>query len=88
MCEKGSQDRYNETNSICIRCRKLDARTNSHYVDIAFVISVLGRFQSFPGMDHPKDAKEVMRYLEATKTFMVVYGNGDDLETFGYPTLI
>ena len=31
--------------------------------DIAFAISVLGRFQSDPGMDHWRAAKKVLRYL-------------------------
>ena len=32
--------------------------------DIAFVVGMLGRYQSNPGMDHWKAAKKVMRYLQ------------------------
>ncbi|KAL6292092.1 hypothetical protein ACE6H2_000234 [Prunus campanulata] len=35
--------------------------------DIAFVLSVLGRFQSNPGTPHWIAAKKVLRYLQRTK---------------------
>ena len=31
--------------------------------DIAFVVGMLGRYQSNPGLDHWKAAKKVLRYL-------------------------
>ena len=31
--------------------------------DIAFVVSMLGRYQSNPGMDHWRAAKKVLRYI-------------------------
>lgn len=43
--------------------------------DLAFSISVLGRFQANP---------KVMRYLQRTKNFMLVYKMVDNLELFGY----
>ena len=36
-------------------------------LDIAFVISVLGRYLSRPGMAHWRAAKRVMRYLQGVK---------------------
>ena len=52
--------------------------------DIAFAISVLGRFQSDPGMDHWRAAKKVLRYLQRTKDFMLTYRHSDLLEVIGY----
>jgi hypothetical protein len=34
---------------------------------IAFVVGMLGRYQSNPGLDHWRSAKKVMRYLQRTK---------------------
>ena len=35
--------------------------------DIAYIVGMLGRYLSNPGMDHWKAAKRVMRYLQRTK---------------------
>ncbi|WKA07370.1 hypothetical protein VitviT2T_025208 [Vitis vinifera] len=52
--------------------------------DIAFIVNVLGRYLSNPGRDHWVDAKKVMRYLQRTKDFMLVYRRVDNLEVVGY----
>ncbi|CAL2256677.1 unnamed protein product [Prunus armeniaca] len=52
--------------------------------DIAFAISVLGRFQANPGNAHWIAAKKVMRYLQRTKSFMLVYQRQESLELVGY----
>ena len=41
--------------------------------DIAFVVRVLGRYQSNPGLDHWRATKKVMRYLQGTKDYMLMY---------------
>ena len=41
--------------------------------DIAYAVGVLGRYQSKPGMDHLRAAKQVMRYLQGTKDYMLMY---------------
>ena len=41
--------------------------------DIAFIVGVLGRYLSNPGMDHWKAVKRVMRYLQRTKDYMLMY---------------
>lgn len=48
----------------------------------AYYVSVLGRFQWNPWMDHWKASKEAMRYLQCTKDFMLVYSNSGD-SSFG-----
>ena len=52
--------------------------------DIAFIVGILGRYMSNPGVDHWKAAKRVMRYLKRTKDFMLTYRRSDSLEIFGY----
>ena len=54
------------------------------YPDIAFIVGMLGRYMSNPGVDHWKVAKWVMRYLKRTKDFMLTYRRSDSLEIFGY----
>ena len=41
--------------------------------DIAYAIGVLERYQSNSGMDHWRAAKKVMRYLQGTKDYMLMY---------------
>ena len=52
--------------------------------DIAFAVSVLGRYLSKLGLDHWVAAKKVMRYLQRTKNYMLVYRRVDSLEVIGY----
>ena len=52
--------------------------------DIAYILGVLGRYLSNPGMEHWIAAKRVMRYLQRTKDFMLTYRKSDQLEIIGY----
>ena len=52
--------------------------------DIAFIVGMLGRYLSNPGMDHWKAAKRVLRYLQRTKHYMLTYRRSDNLEIIGY----
>lgn len=52
--------------------------------DLAFAVSVLGRFQSNPGQAHWVVAKKVLRYLQRTKNHKLVYRQSEDLEVVGY----
>ena len=52
--------------------------------DIAFTVGVLGRYQSNPGLDQWRAAKKVMRYLQGTKDYMLMYRRIDSLEVIGY----
>jgi hypothetical protein len=45
--------------------------------NLAFVIGMLGRFQSNPGLDHWKAAKEVLCYMQGTKDYMLTYRRFD-----------
>ena len=41
--------------------------------DIAYIVGVLGKYLSNPGIGHWKAAKRVMRYLKRTKYYMLTY---------------
>ena len=48
--------------------------------DIAYVVGVLGRYQSYLRVDHWKATKKVMCYLQGTKHFMLTYRQTGYLE--------
>jgi len=52
--------------------------------DMAYIVGVLGRYLSNPGMDYWKAAKRVMRYLQRIKEYMLTYRMSDQLEIIGY----
>ncbi|XP_047953586.1 secreted RxLR effector protein 161-like [Salvia hispanica] len=52
--------------------------------DIAFIVGMLGRYLSNPGMDHWKAVKRVLRYMQRTKDYMLTYRKSDQLEIIGY----
>ena len=52
--------------------------------DIAFVVGMLGRYQSNLGLDHWKAVKKMLRYLQCTKDYMLTYPRIDSLEVVGY----
>ena len=55
--------------------------------DIAFAVGMLGRYQSNPGIDHWRAAKKVLRYLQGTKDYMLMYRQTDNLDVIGYSDL-
>ncbi|KAI5312501.1 hypothetical protein L3X38_041674 [Prunus dulcis] len=52
--------------------------------DLAFSISVLGRFQSNPGQAHWIAGKKVLRYLQRTKEYKLIYRRVEELKLEGY----
>ena len=52
--------------------------------DIAFAIGILGRYQSNPGLDHWRVAKKVMRYLQGTKYYKLMYWRTSNLKVVSY----
>ncbi|KAM1684042.1 hypothetical protein ACFXTN_032150 [Malus domestica] len=52
--------------------------------DIAYIVKILGRFQSNPEEAHWSAVKKVLRYLQQTKGYMLVYGREEELELKGY----
>ena len=52
--------------------------------DIAFIVSVLGKYLSDPGQSHWKVAKKVLRYLQDTKDLIWTYWRFDALGVVGF----
>ncbi|XP_071924906.1 secreted RxLR effector protein 161-like [Coffea arabica] len=52
--------------------------------DIAYITGMLGRYLSNSGLDHWKATKRVLRYLQKTKDYMLMYRKSDELEIIGY----
>jgi hypothetical protein len=52
--------------------------------DIAFIVGMLGRYQTDSGMDHWKAAKKVLRYLQGTKNYILTFRKSDNFEVIGY----
>ncbi|KAJ4719032.1 Retrovirus-related Pol polyprotein from transposon TNT 1-94 [Melia azedarach] len=53
-------------------------------LDIVYVTGMLGRYLSNPGVDHWKVAKQVSRYLQRTKDYMLTYRRLNKLKIIGY----
>ncbi|CAL8162703.1 unnamed protein product [Prunus armeniaca] len=51
---------------------------------LAFVVSVLGRFQANPREPHWVAAKKVLRYFQGTKSHMLIYSKVEKLEIVAY----
>ena len=43
----------------------------------AYIVGMLGRYLSNPGLDHWKTVKRVMQYLQRTKDFMLTCKKSD-----------
>ena len=52
--------------------------------DIAYMVGMLGRYPSNPGIDHWKSIKKVLHYLQGTKDYMLTYRKTNNLEIIGY----
>ncbi|XP_071902633.1 secreted RxLR effector protein 161-like [Coffea arabica] len=52
--------------------------------NIAFTVGMLGMYQNNPAKDHGKATKRVLRYLQGTKDYRLIYKQSDYLEVVGY----
>ena len=52
--------------------------------DVSLAISMAGRFQSNPGMDHWTAVKNILKHLKRTKEMFLVYGGDQELVVKGY----
>ena len=55
--------------------------------DLAFVIGILGRYQSNPGIEHWRMVKKALCYVQVTKGLMLTYRRSDSLHIEGYSDL-
>src|SRR4051812_46135369 len=52
--------------------------------DVSLAISMAGRFQSDPGVEHWTVVKNILKYLKRTKEMFLVYGGDKELVVKGY----
>src|SRR4051812_47428067 len=52
--------------------------------DVCLAISLAGRYQSNPGVDHLTAVKNILKYLKRTKELFLVYGGDKELIVKGY----
>ena len=52
--------------------------------DVCLAISLAGRYQSNPGVDHSTVVKNILKYLKRTKDMFLIYGGDEELIVNGY----
>ena len=52
--------------------------------DLCLAISMAGRYQSNPGVDHWTAVKNILKYLKRTKDMFLIYGGDKELVVNGY----
>ena len=52
--------------------------------NVCLAISLAGRYQSNPGVDHWTTVKNILKYLKRTKDMFLVYGGEKELVVNGY----
>ena len=52
--------------------------------DVNLAVSLVGRYQSNPGMEHWTAVKNILKYLKRTKDMFLVYGGDKELVLNGY----
>ena len=52
--------------------------------DVCLAISLIGRYQSNPGVDHWTAVKNILKYLKRTKDMFLIYGGDKELIINGY----
>ena len=52
--------------------------------DVNLAVSLVGRYQSNPGIEHWTAVKNILKYLKRTKDMFLVYGGDEELVVKGY----
>ena len=52
--------------------------------DVCLAISLAGKYQSNPGVDHWTTVKNILKYLKRTRDMFLVYGGDKELVVSGY----
>ena len=51
---------------------------------VNLAVSLVGRYQSNPGMEHWTAIKNILKYLKRTKDMFLIYGGDEELIVKGY----
>ena len=52
--------------------------------DVCLAVSLAGRYQCNPGVDHWTAVKNILKYLKRTRDMFLVYGGDEELVVKGY----
>ena len=52
--------------------------------DVCLAISLVGRYQSNPGVDHWTAVKNILKYLKRTKDMFLIYGGDKEFVVNSY----
>ena len=52
--------------------------------DLNLAVSLVGRYQNNPGMEHWTAVKNILTYLKKTKDMFLIYGGDEELVIKGY----
>ena len=52
--------------------------------DVCLAISIAGRYQSYPGVEHWTAVKNILKCLKRTKDMFLIYGGDKELVVNGY----
>ena len=85
QCPTTTEDRENKNDVPCasaigsIMYEVLNTRP-----DVRLAISLAGRYQSNPGVDHWTAVNNILKYLKRTKDMFLLYGGDKELIVNGY----
>ena len=52
--------------------------------DVCLAISIVGRYQSNPGVEHRTTVKNILKYMKRTEDMFLIYGGDKELVVNGY----
>ena len=56
--------------------------------DVNLAVSLVGRYQSNPGMEHWTAVKYILKYLKRTEDMFLIYGGDEELIVKGYVDML
>lgn len=84
MLKEWSWDGTDKRYFICFCCRKLDVCLDLYKIWHNIYRWNVKRYHTNPGLDHHKAAKKVLKYLQGTKIYILMYKQSNNLKVIGY----
>ena len=54
------------------------------YPDVSYALSMMRRYQSYPGEGHWTTVKHILKYLRRTQDYFLIFGGNEELVVKGY----
>ena len=83
MCPKTQEERENEKFSYASTVGSLMYAMLCTRTNICYAVSIVSRYQSNLGFEHWTTVKHILKYLNRTKHYFLVFGS-EDLTVQGY----